>query len=798
MKLSRKWLNDFVDITDISDRDFAAAMTMSGSIIEGYSYPGADITNVVVGKIMEVAQHPNADRLLVCTVDVGKSDSVTIVTGANNIKVGDIVPVALDGATLPGGIEIKKTTMRGVASDGMLCSIDELSVTSNDFPGTDSSGILILSDDNNDISLDNVELGDDIRPVLGLDDSVAEFEITPNRPDCLSVIGLARETSAVFERPLNISRPTVKAGHGDISDYLEVEIESDLCSRYAARVVTDVKIEPSPAWLRERLRASGVRPINNIVDITNYVMLEYGQPMHAFDYSCIDGKKIVVRTSGKGDTIDTLDDKERTLMENTLLICDETKPIAIAGVMGGANSEITEDTKVIVFESANFDGPSVRRTATSIGMRTESSARFEKGLDPENVIPALERACELIELLGAGRVIEGIIDCYPAPQERTSLELDADRINSILGTQLSEDFMKSILNRLGFEIDGNTVRVPSWRQDVQIVHDLAEEVARLYGYDNIPMTLMKGDITIGALSHQQRTEKVIENTLYALGYSDIITYSFIGTSSYDKIRMPGDSPLRNSVRIMNPLGEDTSIMRTVSLPSMMEALGRNYKNRNDWAHLFELATVYHPRNDDLPEERKVVTLGVYDEEFDFFDLKGDLEVVLESLRIDYRFIKSNKHPAYHPGQCAEVYSGSKLIGVFGQVHPAVTDSYGIDTRVYAAELDFNTMFDSIQQETMYRPIDKFPSIERDMAVVCDQSVPAGDLVDTVLRVSGELLKSCEIFDVYTGDQVPKGKKSVALSLIYRHADRTLTDAEVDDLFNLSLSALGKEFGAVLR
>jgi len=496
MKLSRKWLNEFVDVSDISDKEYADLMTMSGSIVEGITKPGAEITNVVVGQILEVVPHPNADKLSVCTVNIGKPDTITIVTGAKNVKPGDIVPVALDGASLPGGINIKTTNMRGVESQGMLCSIGELALTPNDIPGTDNSGILILNDDGNDISLEGVELGDDIRPVLGLDDTVAEFEITPNRPDCLSVIGLARETSVVFDRPLTIREPVVKGSGGNIDDYLEVEIQSDLCKRYAARVVTDVKIGPSPAWLRDRLRSSGIRPINNIVDITNYVMLEYGQPMHAFDYSCLDGKKIIVRTSRKDETIDTLDEKKRVLKEGTLLICDEKKPVAIAGVMGGANSEITGQTKVIVFESANFNGPSVRRTAISLGMRTESSSRFEKGLDPENVIPALQRACELVELLGAGKVVDGIIDNYPSPVRTRTITLEPEKINSLLGTDLTEGYMKQVLAKLGFGIDGNRVSVPSWRADVERMQDLAEEIARIYGYENIPMSLMRGVTTI--------------------------------------------------------------------------------------------------------------------------------------------------------------------------------------------------------------------------------------------------------------------------------------------------------------
>lgn len=798
MKLSRKWLNEFVDVSDISDKEYADSMTMSGSIVEGYEKPGSDITKVVVGRIIDIEPHPNADKLSVCKLDVGQPDLITVVTGAKNVKQGDVVPVALDGATLPGGTVIRSANMRGVDSHGMLCSIDELALTPNDIPGTDNSGILILSDDGNDIPLEGAQPGDDIRPVLGLDDTIAEFEITPNRPDCLSVIGLARETSAVFDRPMTVHEPIAAGGGGTISDYLEVEILSDLCTRYAARVVTDVKIAPSPAWLRNRLRSSGIRPINNIVDITNYVMLEYGQPMHAFDYSCLDGKKIVVRTAQKDETIDTLDEKKRVLREGTLLICDEKKPVAIAGVMGGANSEITEKTGVIVFESANFNGPSVRKTAISLGMRTESSSRFEKGLDPENVIPALQRACELVELLGAGKVADGLIDNYPSPVQKRTVTLEPDMINSLLGTELSEEYMKRALSKLGFEIDGNTVTVPSWRADVERMPDLAEEIARIYGYDNIPMTLMRGATTIGVLTGEQKAEKVIKDTCYALGYSDIITYSFISPTYYDKIMMPKESPLRKSMEIINPLGEDTGIMRTVSLPSMMETLARNFNSRNEQVRLFELAKVYVPQGGKLPDEKKVLTLGGYGGGFDFFVLKGDVEAVLESLRIDYRFSKVSDISSYHPGQCAEVYSGDTRIGVLGQVHPMVVDNYDMDTLVFAAELDFNSMFKSVGPDAEYTPLPKFPATDRDMAVVCDIAIPAGMLVDAVREVCGQLLESAVIFDVYTGGQVPQGKKSVALSLRFRHPDRTLTDEEGDELFNRCLTALGERYGAVLR
>ena len=798
MKLSRKWLNEFVDVSDISDKEYAHRMTMSGSIIEGYTDLGAELKNVVVGRLLEVVPHPNADKLSVCTVDIGKSKPVTVVTGASNVKAGDIVPVALAGSTLPGGVRIEKTTMRGVESNGMLCSFAELGLTLHNVPGANPEGILILNDEKSDISLEGVSPGDDIRPVLGLDDIVAEFEITPNRPDCLSVIGLARETAAVFKRPLKVHYPTVKGGGGDIKDYLSVEVKSDLCKRYAARVVTDVRIEPSPAWLRERLHASGVRPINNIVDITNYVMLEYGQPMHAFDYACIDGKKIIVRTACKGESIDTLDSKNRALNEGMLLIADEKKAVGVAGVMGGANSEVTGSTKTIVFESANFSGPSIRRTAIALGMRTESSARFEKGLDPENVIPALERACELVELLGAGRVVDGIIDVNTVPYNSRTLPLQPEKINALLGTGISESFMAESLELLGFEVKDKTVTIPSWRQDVERMADLAEEIARMYGYDEIPMTLTEGATTIGVLTERQKTAKLLDELCRSLGYSEIITYSFISPSYYDKIRMPKDSPLRNSLTILNPLGEDTGIMRTVTLPSMLETVARNYNSRNERIRLYELAGVYLPSGEKLPVEKKILTLGAYGD-LDFFDMKGDIEAILKALRIrDYRFEGASDQPSYHPGQCARIYCGDACIGVFGQVHPAVSENYGVDVPVYAAELDFETLYISKGPDPEYTPLPRFPATTRDMAVVCDVSIPAGSLLSVVKNTAGPLLESVDIFDVYTGGQVPDGKKSVAMSLVFRHADRTLSDAEADAQFNLVLEALNREFGATLR
>ncbi len=796
MKLSRKWLNEFIDVSDINNKEYAHKMTMSGSIVEGIENLGAQIDKVVVGKLVEVSPHENADKLCICSVDVGE-EIVTIVTGAKNVKPGDIIPVALVGSTLPGGIHIEATNMRGVESYGMLCSFAELGLTLHNLPGASEDGILILNDGSTDISLDGVALGDSIVPLVGLDDAVADFEITSNRSDCLSVIGLARETSAVFGRPITLRDPAPKGGSGSIENLLSVEIQSPLCNRYASRVVTDVKIEPSPAWLRAKLHASGVRPINNIVDITNYVMLEYGQPMHAFDYACIEGGKIVVRTAAEGEEIATLDGNMRKLGKDTLVIADNVKAVGIAGVMGGADSEISDNTKTLVFESANFDGPSVRKTAIALGMRTESSGRFEKGLDPQTVILALQRACELVEMLGAGKVVDGLIDINPSPYLPISLPLEADKINALLGTSISKEFMCDALTSLGFVVSDGLVEVPSWRSDVEGMADLAEEVARMYGYDLIPATELLGGTT-GILSKRQKTEKLASELYRALGYSEIITYSFISPSYYNKILLPEDSPKRRSLSILNPLGEDTSIMRTVALPSMLETVSRNYNSRNQSVRLAELATVYIPTSEKLPEEKKVLVLGAYGG-LDFFDLKGQVEALLKGLNIqNIKAYADSSNPSYHPGQCAKLYTGSIEIGVLGQIHPTVLGNYGIETQVFVAELDFETIYNNMSGDAEHVPSARFPAISRDLAVVCGKTVPAGALQDTVSSVAGDLLESVEIFDVYTGDQIASGKKSVALSLVFRHPERTLNDYEVDAVFSEILSSLESAHSAYLR
>ena len=683
MILSRNWLNEFVDLKDITDKQFNDEMTLSGSKVETIERRCDEIKNVVVGQIVEMERHENSDHMWVCQIDVGGTAPLQIVTGAQNQEVGDLVVCALSGSTLPGGVKIERGKLRGVESDGMCCSYKELGMTEHDWPHSYADGLFILNSDP-DLMAQKPMPGDDINRFLGTNDSIVEFEITPNRPDCLSVIGLAREASATFKRPLKLHTPEPHGCGGSIAELVDIDIEDgDLCPRYTARMVKNVRIAPSPLWMRERLRASGVRPINNIVDITNYVMLEYGQPMHAFDFSCVEGGHIIVRTAREGETIQTLDGNERKLTPNMLCICDEHRPVCVAGVMGGANSEIVGDTAMVLFESANFNGVSVRRTASALGMRTDASSRYEKGLDMMNTIKAVERACELVELLGCGEVVDGVMDVVAKEKAPTCIKLEPEKINALLGTELSEDLMREILVSLGFILNGDDIYVPSWRGDVEHYSDIAEEVARFYGYNKIPCTLMRGETTRGGFSEQQRFDRAIGAAVRALGYDEIITYSFISPTYYDKIRMPADSPLRNSLKILNPLGEDTSIMRTTILPSMLEIIARNFSYRNKSARLYELGKIYLPREDGLADEPKYLSLGAYGDGVDFFSFKGSVETLLRELRItNVKFEACTDNASYHPGRCACVYAGETLLGVFGQIHQLVAANYGVDSEIY--------------------------------------------------------------------------------------------------------------------
>lgn len=789
MNLSRKWLATYTDIT-ASSQEYADKMTLSGSKVELTHEPSVEIKNVVVGRVTEIVRHPNSDHLWICQIDVGKDEPVQIVTGAQNVSAMDLVPVALHKSRLPGGIKIEKGKLRGELSNGMLCSINELRLDLHDFPDAAQDGIFILHED--------AEPGDDIRPIIGADDSIVEFEITNNRPDCLSMIGLARESAVTFGTQLTIPEPTVKGSGGDVSEHLSIAINSpDLCPRYTARMVKNIKIEPSPKWMRQRLRAAGVRPINNIVDITNYVMLEYGQPMHAFDYGCLAGGAIIVRTADSGETINTLDGTSRALTPDMLVIADAKKPIGVAGVMGGENSEITEKTTYAIFESANFNGISIRKTAIALGMRTDASSRFEKGLDPENTVAAVQRACELVELLGAGEVLDGIIDVTAQQFVPHTLELEAAKINRLLGTSIPDDYMVTTLQSLGFTVVGETVTVPSWRSDVEHYTDLAEEVARFWGYNIIEPTMFGGQTLAGGYTEKQISERRTGYLLRGMGFSEIYTYSFISPSAYDKIGLMADSIHRHSTVILNPLGEDTSVMRTIALPSMLDTLARNNSYRNTTVRLYEMARVYRPSGDILPDERLILMLGAYGD-MDFFALKGCVEALLKEMRVtEISFSSTSDNPSYHPGRCADIYAGNVKIGVLGQIHPAVCKKYEL-RETYTTELDFDQMLDCRAAEGKYVSLPRFPSVARDIALVCDMAVTVAALTDCINRSGEKLLREVTLFDIYTGSQVPEGKKSVAFSLKLRSDEATLTDADADAATKNILALLSCELGAVIR
>ena len=897
MNLSRKWLNEFVELSleEADDKRFAEAMSVSGSKVEVTEDLSASLKNVKVGRILSLKKHPNSDHMLVCSLDVGAEGPVQICTGAWNVHEGDLVPAALHNAFLPGGVKITKGKLRGVESDGMLCSLKELELTTHDFeyaavkpaailddyhpidplkPSISSSirageriygkvcaaavlsveaagvnlwrcgldlgekkvetvtdcqnihaddlvaydtgkdsicspedlharqeefphcipdGILILHED--------CKPGDDVATLLGRDDHVVEFEITPNRPDCLCMIGLARETAVTFGKELKLHEPVVRADAGGrIEDLAKIVIEdAALCPRYTARMVRNVKIGPSPAWMKERIRNAGMRPINNLVDITNYVMLEYGQPMHAFDFSCVKDGEIHVRCAREGESIRTLDGNDRPLNPSMLCICDTEKPVAVAGVMGGENSEIVGDTAMVLFESACFNGPSVRRTATTLGMRTDASSRFEKGLDAEGTVRAVQRACELVEMLGCGEVVEGILDVYPGRKPQTTLKLEPEKINALLGTDIDEPAMRKILTDLGFGFDGDTILVPSWRADVEHYSDIAEEVARFYGYNEIPTRFTGGIATCGGFSDYQLCERLIGQTCRSLGLDEIITYSFISPSYYDKIRMSKDDPRRDSLKILNPLGEDTSIMRTTILPSMLEILSRNYNYRNREAALYEIGRIYRKRPDGLADEPRIVSLGAYGDGMDFFVIKAWIETLFRALGApDPRFVQERENPSYHPGRCALVYVGETLTGVLGQIHPEVAANYGMDTEVYCAELSFEALYALKGGIPVYKPIPRFPSVSRDIAIVCDAKIPVGEMAEHILASGGKYLVGCTPFDVYTGHHIAEGMKSVAFSLSMRSDSQTLTDEDAEDTVRKVLEALKERFGAVMR
>lgn len=795
MNLSMKWLSDYIQ-EEIPVKEFCHCMTMSGSKVEGFETEGSSISKVVVGKILSIAPHENADALFVCQVEIGTEAPVQIVTNARNVKPGDLVPLALDGATLPEG-KIKKCKMRGVESFGMFCGLETLGLTVHDFPYADPDGVLVIQEP--------CQVGEDIHSALGLNDTSVEFEITSNRPDCLSVIGLAREAAATFHVPLHLHTPAFHANSESVSEQLSVEVQNTtLCPRYCAGMVKNVKIGPSPRWMRERLRASGVRPINNLVDITNYVMLEYGQPMHAFDLRYVQDAKITVRNAKDGEQITTLDGTERKLSPEMLVIADSEKPIAVAGVMGGEYSGIMEDTTTVVFESAYFEPTQVRLTAKKLGMRTDASARYEKGLDPNSTITVLSRAFELVEQLGAGEVVGGIIDVNNVGEPKPPVPFDANWINGFLGTSIPESDMIHYLNELHFKVEDGMVYAPSFRIDIECKADVAEEIARIYGYNNIPSTELQG-LADARLTPAQIFNRQIEQSMVALGCYEIAAFSFVSPKYFDKIALPADSKLRKPLVITNPLGEDTSVMRTTALPSMLEILARNYNNRNESARLFEIGKEYLPTTpDQLPLEPARLTIGMYGGNVDFYDLKGVIEALMVQLKISgCRYERCgedcpfDEKSAFHPGRSAVLYVGDTPLGIFGELHPNVQNNYGIGVKTYAAKLNIPEMLEHAATEISYQPLPKYPATTRDLSLVCDDGIPVAQLEQAIRKAVGNILEKVTLFDVYKGQQIAQGKKSVSYSISMRSHDGTLTDEQADGAMKRVLKAL-KAMGAELR
>ena len=799
MKLSFKWLGDFMDTSVIeSPKSYCDLLTDTGSKVEGFEILGDELENVVCARLLSCEKHPDADKLTVCKVDCGEDAPRQIVTAATNMKPGDMLVLAKAPAKLAGGVVIKAGKLRGVESSGMFCSVAELGLTVHDVPYAVEDGLLVLEED--------CRPGDDVRDVLDLRDTVIEFEITSNRQDCFSVIGLARESAVSYRTPFRLPEPSFKGCGGSASELVDVKIEDPLCRRYCAAAVKNVKIAPSPKWMRSRLRAMGVRPINNIVDITNYVMLEYGQPMHAFDREFLEDSKIVVRRAKAGENIVTLDGQERNLTEKDLLICDGRKPVALAGVMGGLNSEINENTRTVIFESANFDGVSVRLTAKSVGMRTESSGRFEKGLDPENCLPALIRACQLVEELGAGEVATGITDVYPSKPEQKKIPFEPARINAFLGADIPEDTMREIFSRLEIRLEDGMLLPPSFRTDLVCFADIAEEVARMWGYNRIESTAFVVSARIGKRSAEHNFVNRLHEICVANGLTEIETYSFISEKTYDLLRLKPDSPLRKSVVISNPLGEDTRIMRTTAVGSMLETLVRNQAHRNESAALYETARLYFPGEDEkkLPEERTSLVIGFYGDG-DFYTIKGICESVAEkTLGAGDGALKSYEVSAeggvefFHPGRCAVLSKDGAPLMTFGEIHPEVMKNYGLEKKAYVAVIDVPALFEKSRKEALYRDIGKFPAVTRDLAFVCGEGVQVGELEKIIVRSAGKYLESLRVFDIYRGEQVGEGNKSVAFKLVIRHPEKTLTDEESEKIVGKVRAGLEKELGIAIR
>lgn len=797
MDLPISWLREYADV-NVGMKEYIEDITMSGSKVEGYTTLAEEIKNIVTGYIKAIEKHPDADKLQICTIDAGQGKDLTIVTGAQNVKVGDYVPVALDGAVITGGKEIKTGTLRGVVSEGMLCSVEELGCDNHDFPEAPEDGIYIFPE--------AVELGKDVVDLLDIRDIVVEFEITSNRPDCFSILGLARETAATYKGEFRYPEITVKEeGEGKIEEMISVEIKNpELCPRYIARAVKNVKIGPSPRWMRKRLRAAGVRPINNIVDITNYVMLEMGQPMHAFNIDCIADRKIIVRNAEAGEKIVTLDGVERTLNESMLVIADPQKAVAIAGIMGGENSMISEDAEAILFESANFNGPNVRITAKNVGLRTDASSKYEKGLDPNLALDAVNRAVQLVEMLGVGEVVPGMVDSYPNKREPWELSYSPEWINKFLGTNISEDEMQATFERLGLIVDraNHTVTVPTYRPDLEAQADLAEEVARFYGYDKIEATLAAGTPTVGKKTYEQNITTLVKDTMISDGLCEAMTYSFESPKVFDKLLIPADSKLRETITISNPLGEDYSIMRTVSFNGILASLSTNYNRRNEQAGLFEVARVYMPKSlplTELPHEIPTLTVGMYGN-MDFFGIKGIVEHLVNVLGMTdvVEYLPENDIAWMHPGRTASVKVNGDTIGYLGEVHPVVAKNYEIGTKAYLAVLDLEKLIGYTDKNVTYKPLPKFPGMTRDIAMLVKEDITVKEISDIIKKNGGEYLENVELFDVYKGAQIEAGYKSVAYSISFRSAERTLADTDIADAMQEILNGLASELDAQLR
>lgn len=791
MKVPVKWLKDYVDV-DIDSKDLADALTLSGSKVEEVITAGDEIQNVVTGKLMKIEPHPDAEKLVVCQLDIGEDELLQIVTGANNMKENDIVPVALHGSSLPGGVKIKKGKLRGVVSNGMMCSEEELGIAGDE----PVHGLMILPED--------TPVGVDIKTVLGLDNPIIDFEITSNRPDCLSVVGIARETAATLGKKYKMPETGFTACKDkNVADFVKVEVKDELCRRFMARAVVDVKIEPSPQWMQERLIDAGVRPINNIVDITNFVMLELGQPMHAYDRREITSGKIVVERASQGEKFTTLDEVERELSSDVLCIKDDNKIIGIAGLMGGLDSEIKDDTTEVVFECANFDGGNIRVSAKKLGLRTEASSRFEKALDPNIVQIAIDRACYLVEKLNAGKVVEGTIDIYENPVKDKTLTVDSQWVNRFLGTEIPVEEMKQYLDSLELytTINGNQleITVPTFRTDINIKEDIAEEIVRIYGYDKLPSTIINAVSERGGKNEKQHMDDTVLNTMLASGLNQSISYAFISPKAFDKINLPADSELRNVVKIKNPLGEDYSVMRTTTMPSIMESLGRNYARNNEVARLFEIGRVYIPLKDELqPEERNILTAGMYGQ-CDYFDLKGVVENLLEVLWVkNYSFVRESDNPVFHPGKTAALMIKNEKLGVLGEVHPDVCDKFGLDIPAYVAELNLDLLYSHANMNKKYKPLPKYPAVTRDIAILVDDSILVQEIQDIIMKQGGSMVEAVKLFDIYKGEQIPEGKKSIAYAIVYRQENKTLTDNEVNKVHNKILKTLEFKLGAQLR